>query len=129
MMALLFEAGEPWLIPFERVARIATDETLRAYAFEVDELEGLLFGDEGFLPVWKPREFAAAGNFVVVYFGLHGLAGLRAAQVAGVRETDAAQYEHGAWVGMTDGTKGRWFDIEALERRHEERALSGGVNA
>lgn len=129
MMALLFEAGDPWLIPFERVARVATDETLRAYAFEVDELEGLLFGDDGFVPVWRPREFGAAGSFVVVYFGLHGLAGLRASQVAGVREADDAAYEHGAWVGLADGNRGRWFDIEALERRLEERALSGGVNA
>lgn len=128
-MTLLLDAGEPWLIPFERVARIATDETLRSYAFDVDELEGLLFADEGFVPVWRPREFAASGPFVVVYYGVEGLAGLRAAQVSGVREAVGEEFEHGAWVGLADGSQGRWFDIEALERRLEARAVSGGMNA
>ena len=116
MMALLVEAGEPWLLSFERVARIATTETLRPYAFDEPELDGLLFAPEGFIPVWRPAEFGAAGGVVVLYYGNDGLAGLRVTQVLGVREiADGA--DHAGWLTTADGRRGRWFDIEVLERR------------
>lgn len=116
MMALLVEAGEPWFLNFERVARIATTETLRPYAFEVPELDGLLFAPEGFLPVWRPAEFAAGGGVVVLFYGNDGLAGLRVTQVLGVREVDEGA-AHADWLMTADGRRGRWFDVDVLEGR------------
>jgi hypothetical protein len=116
MMALLVEAGEPWFLSFERVARIATAETLRPYAFPEPELDGLLFAPEGFLPVWRPAEFLPGGGVVVLYYGNDGLAGLRVTQVLGVREVEEGA-AHAAWLTTSDGRRGRWFDIDALERR------------
>jgi hypothetical protein len=129
MTALLVEAGDYWLLPFERIARIATAEHLRPYAFEVPQLDGLLLADEGLVPVWRPDEFQGNGQVIVLYYGDEGLAGLRVTQVHGVRTFAGETGEHGAAVALSDGMRGMWFDFDVMESRFANLALSGGMNA
>ncbi len=124
MMVLMVEAGERWAIPFERVARVSDTGRLRPYAFELNELAGLLAEDESLIPVWHPREFGEGETSVVVYYGNDGLAGLSVGKVLGVRNLVDGSMLHGQWLNLDNGDRARWFDLQELERRLESAPAS-----
>ncbi len=129
MTVLLVEAGETWLFPFDRVSKIEPDERLQPYAFETEGLKGLLPVNATLVPVWRPAEFSGSASVVLIYYGNEGLAGLHVAQVLGVREVEESAAVHGEWLTVSGGQRGRWFDIDDLERRLAGLAVSGGLNA
>ncbi len=116
MNAVLVEAGEKWLVPFERIARIEEHGGLQPFAVRVDELDGLLPLDDGLVPVWRPREFHGTGHVVVVYYGSDELGGLHVNQVLGLRQVPPVGAKHGDSLEI-GGIEARWFDFDVLERR------------
>jgi chemotaxis signal transduction protein len=118
MNALLIEAGDKWVLPFEKVAKIAEGTAIQPYAFSFDELQGLLPLDGSLVPVWRPREFTRTGPIVVVVQTQEGSAGLHVNQVMGLCRTSTQDYAHGDSVSLDNGEQGLWFAIDEMERRH-----------
>jgi hypothetical protein len=117
MNALLIDGGEPWILPFERVTRIDEAGKLHPFVVGIAELSGLLTVENALVPVWEPLEFARSGQVVVLYYGDDGLQGLHVNQVLGLRQIEEATREHGELIALEDGQRGRWFDLDVLERR------------
>lgn len=117
MNAVLVEAGDQWLISFERIVRIAENSELHPYAFQVEGLDGLLPHDDDLVPVWRPEEFEKNGHVVLLYQGADGIGGVHVNRVMGLREVTQEERRHGEHLAIEGGEQVRWFDFDVLEHR------------